>query len=75
MDSHTHTHSLPVPRTPTADGIDLDTHIVMADNRDWIRHQITVRIPGDANIVGFGIFLVGPGRIELRDAELTRPTA
>jgi len=51
-----------------------DNHIVMAGNRDWTRYQITVRIPGDASIVGFGIFLAGPGRIELRDAELTRPT-
>jgi hypothetical protein len=45
----------------------------MADSREWTRHQITVRIPGDASIVGFGIFLAGPGRIELRAAELTRP--
>jgi RNA polymerase sigma factor (sigma-70 family) len=50
-----------------------DNRIVMA-GRDWTRHQITVRIPGDASIVGFGIFLAGPGRIELRDAELTRAT-
>jgi hypothetical protein len=51
-----------------------DNHIVMVGNRDWTRHQITVRIPGDASIGGFGIFLAGPGRIELRDAELTRAT-
>ena len=50
-----------------------DNHIVVADNRGWTRHQITVRIPGDASVVGFGIFLAGPGRIELCDAELTRP--
>lgn len=51
-----------------------DNHIVVVDDRDWTRHQITVRIPGDASIVGFGVFLAGRGRIELRDAELTRPT-
>jgi len=51
-----------------------DNHIVMAGNRDWTRPQITVRIPGDASIVGFGIFLAGPGRIELRHAELIRAT-
>ena len=34
-----------------------DNHIVMADSREWTRHQITGRIPGDASIVGFGIFL------------------
>jgi hypothetical protein len=50
-----------------------DNHIVVADDPDWTRHQITVRIPGDASIVGFGVFLAGRGRIELRDAELTRP--
>jgi RNA polymerase sigma factor (sigma-70 family) len=49
-----------------------DNHIVMADDRGWTRHQITVRIPGDASIVGFGIFLAGPGRVELRNAELIR---
>jgi hypothetical protein len=26
----------------------------------------------DANTVAFGLFLAGPGRIELRDPELTR---
>jgi len=49
-----------------------DNHIVTVEDRDWTRHQITVRIPGDASVAGFGIFLAGPGRIELREAELTR---
>jgi RNA polymerase sigma factor (sigma-70 family) len=52
-----------------------DNHVVMVGDHAWTRHQITVRIPGDASVVGFGIFLAGPGRIELRDAELTLPTA
>ena len=62
------------PMTEEAALSNPDNHIVTAGSRDWTRHQITVRIPGDASIVGFGIFLAGPGQIELRDAELTRPT-
>jgi hypothetical protein len=29
-------------------------------------------VPKDSDGIVFGIFLVGPGRIELRDAELVR---
>jgi hypothetical protein len=28
-------------------------------------------VPDDADTVAFGVFLAGPGRIELRDAALT----
>jgi RNA polymerase sigma factor (sigma-70 family) len=49
-------------------------HIVMADNRDWAGREVTARIPDDADAIVFGVFLAGRGRIELRDAELTRPT-
>jgi hypothetical protein len=37
---------------------------------DWTRHEVTAQVPGDAAIVSFGVFLTGPGQIELRDAEL-----
>ena len=40
--------------------------------RDWTSHEVTAAVPDDANIVMFGSFLAGPGRIELRHAELTR---
>ena len=38
---------------------------------DWTTREVTAPVPDDANTVAFGIFLVGPGRIELRDPELT----
>jgi hypothetical protein len=51
---------------------DAANHIVMADNRDWASREVTARIPDDADTILFGVFLVGRGRIELRDTELTR---
>ena len=39
---------------------------------DWTTHEVTAPIPDDANAVAFGLFLAGPGRIELRNPELTR---
>jgi RNA polymerase sigma-70 factor, ECF subfamily len=46
--------------------------VLVADGRDWTGHEVTARVPGDCTTVVFGVFLAGPGRIELRDAELTR---
>jgi hypothetical protein len=39
---------------------------------DWTTHEVIAPIPDDANTVAFGLFLAGPGRIELRGPELTR---
>ena len=39
---------------------------------DWTRHEVTVPVPGDAGVIRFGISLTGSGRVELRNAELTR---
>ena len=48
-------------------------HIVTLQGpRDWTTHEVTAPIPDDANTVAFGLFLAGPGRIELRNPELTR---
>jgi hypothetical protein len=59
------------PLTERAAINDPDNHIVtIAGERDWASHEITARVPDDANTVVFGVFLAGPGRIELRDAEL-----
>jgi hypothetical protein len=59
------------PLTERAAVNDPDNHIAtIAGERDWARHEITARVPDDANTVVFGVFLAGPGRIELRDAEL-----
>jgi hypothetical protein len=38
---------------------------------DWMPHEATLRVRGDAAVVRFGISLTGPGRVELRNAELT----
>jgi len=46
--------------------------VTIAGNRDWTSHEVTARVPDDANTVMFGMFLAGRGRIELRRAELTR---
>jgi RNA polymerase sigma factor (sigma-70 family) len=60
------------PLTVEGQLADPANHIVMADNRDWASLEVAARIPDDADTVLFGAFLVGPGRIELRDTELTR---
>jgi hypothetical protein len=38
---------------------------------DWTWHEVTMRVPGDAGVIRFGIWMAGRGRIELRDAELS----
>jgi hypothetical protein len=38
---------------------------------DWTRHEVTTDVPGDVDVIRFGISLTGRGRIELRNAELT----
>jgi RNA polymerase sigma factor (sigma-70 family) len=42
----------------------------VSGNNDWTRHEVTAQIPGDAASISFGVFLTGPGQIELRDAKL-----
>ena len=60
------------PMTEHAVLADPDNHIVsIAGQPDWTGHEVTARVPGDTSTVMFGIFLAGPGRIELRDPELT----
>jgi len=41
----------------------------------WTWHQVTMPVPGDAGVIRFGISLAGPGRIQLRGAELTPAAA
>ena len=41
---------------------------------DWAQHEVTAHVPGDCRIVMFGMFLVGSGRIELREPELALGT-
>ena len=54
-----------------------DHGVTVSRSRDWTRHEVTALIPGDAEIIRFGIALTGAGEIalrnpELRDAELAR---
>ena len=42
----------------------------VANDRDWVPHQISARVPADVDTVVFGIFLAGAGRIEVRNPEL-----
>lgn len=37
----------------------------------WTWHEVTADVPGDADVIRFGISLTGRGRVELRGAELT----
>ncbi len=49
-----------------------NTIVTIAGDRDWTSHEVTARVPDDANTVMFGMFLAGRGQIELCRAELTR---
>lgn len=61
------------PFTAQAALADPANHIVTLESPgDWTTHEVTAPIPDDANAVAFGLFLAGPGQIELRDPELTR---
>jgi hypothetical protein len=41
-------------------------------SRDWASREVTAQVPEDAIFVQFGVTLTGRGRIELRNADLTR---
>ncbi|HMD23339.1 MAG TPA: bifunctional nuclease domain-containing protein, partial [Streptosporangiaceae bacterium] len=61
------------PFTAQAALADPANHIVTVEGPgDWTTYEVTAPVPDDANTVAFGVFLVGSGRIELRDPELTR---
>ena len=61
------------PLTEQAALADPSNHIVAATvSGDWEWLGETEPVPSDCTTIVFGIFLAGPGRIELRNAELTR---
>ena len=61
------------PFTAEAALADPANHVVTLEGLgDWTTHEVTAPIPDETNTVAFGVFLAGPGRIELRDPELTR---
>lgn len=60
------------PFTAQAALADPSNHIVtIANHADWTTHEVTAPIPDDTDTIAFGVFLTGPGRIDLRDPELT----
>ena len=60
------------PFTAEAALADPWNHIVaIANPAEWTAHEVTASIPDDTNTIAFGVFLAGPGRIELRAPELT----
>jgi hypothetical protein len=44
----------------------------VSGSHDWTAHEVTAQIPDDGARIALGIFQTGRGRIELRNAELTR---
>jgi hypothetical protein len=61
------------PFTTAAALADPRNHAVpVPSGAGWTAHEVTVPIPDETNTIAFGVFLAGPGRIELRDLELTR---
>ena len=60
------------PFTAQAALADPANHIVTLESPgDWTTREVTAPVPDDTNTVAFGVFLVGPGRIELRTPQLT----
>jgi RNA polymerase sigma factor (sigma-70 family) len=50
---------------------DPDNNIVtIPAGRGWARHEVSARVPDDSDAFVFGVFLAGPGRVEVRNAEL-----
>jgi hypothetical protein len=51
--------------------LDHGNSLTAPGSSDWTWHEVTVRVPGEATVIRFGISLAGRGRIELRRAGLT----
>ena len=64
------------PLTEQAAFADPDNNVTpVANDPGWALQQISARVPADGDAVVFGIFLAGPGRIELRNPGLLRVTS
>jgi RNA polymerase sigma-70 factor, ECF subfamily len=64
-------HAIRGPLTEQATFGDPDNNVTpVANDPEWAPHQISARVPADVDAVVFGVFLVGPGRIEVRNPEL-----
>jgi hypothetical protein len=51
--------------------LDHGSSLTAPGSSGWTWHEVAVPVPGPATAIRFGISLAGPGRIELRGAELT----
>jgi hypothetical protein len=59
------------PLTEQAALADPDNNVTeVASDAEWAAHQVCAQVPADVDRVMFGVFLAGPGRIELRSPEL-----
>ena len=47
-----------------------DRRVAVSGRTEWTRHEITALVPGDANMILFGIELTGPGLVALRNPAL-----
>jgi hypothetical protein len=45
--------------------------LTASGSSDWTRHEVAAQVPGDAEVVRFGLSLTGCGYVELRNAELS----
>jgi RNA polymerase sigma-70 factor, ECF subfamily len=64
------TTNRPEPRRP-ADQDPANHFAFVSGTSDWTEHEVTAQVPPDANYMFFGVFLNGPGQIELRNLRLT----
>jgi RNA polymerase sigma factor (sigma-70 family) len=66
-------HDADVETTGAAALANPANHIVTVEDRgDWTSRQVAAQIPADTDTIVFGVFLAGPGQIQLRDPQLTR---
>jgi RNA polymerase sigma-70 factor (ECF subfamily) len=61
------------PLTERAAFADPDNNATLVGpDPEWTSHEVSALVPSDGDAIVFGIFLAGPGRIELRNPELLR---
>ena len=59
------------PFTAAAALADRRNHLVTVESQaGWVAGKVTAPVPDETGTIAFGVFLAGPGRIELRDVEL-----
>jgi RNA polymerase sigma factor (sigma-70 family) len=64
-------HAIRGPLTEQAAFADPDNNVTpVANDPGWAPHEVSAQVPADVDAVVFGVFLVGAGRIEVRNPEL-----